>query len=129
MTFKHKLSRRLALLRDASILTAFLVLIGLAACRRATENVSPDPTPEPVAAVVVSPASATIAVGSTASLGATPEDANGNPLSGRAVTWSSDNTATATVNASGLVRGEAAGAATITATSGTRRNRSHARDG
>src|SRR5205807_2130476 len=43
--------------------------------------------------------------------------ANGNPLSGRVVTWSSNNTAVATVNGSGLVRGVTAGSATITATS------------
>src|SRR5439155_18687991 len=40
-----------------------------------------------------------------------------NPLTGRTVTWSSGNTAVATVSASGLVTGVSAGAATITATS------------
>src|SRR5207249_9948799 len=45
------------------------------------------------------------------------KDANGNTLTGRTVTWSSDNTAVATVSGSGLVSGVAAGAATITATS------------
>src|SRR5207249_4227688 len=46
-----------------------------------------------------------------------PKDANGNPLSGRVVTWSSNNTSVATVDAGGLVTAGAVGSATITATS------------
>jgi acid phosphatase len=67
--------------------------------------------------VTVTPASATVTTGSTVQLTATPKDANGNPLTGRTVTWSSSNTSVATVNGSGLVSGVAAGSATITATS------------
>ena len=74
-------------------------------------------TPVPVTAVLVSPATASIAVGATVQLTATTRDANGNVLSGRAITWSSSATGMATVNASGLVSGVAAGSATITATS------------
>src|SRR5205809_352973 len=71
----------------------------------------------PVASVAVSPTSASVAVGQTQQLSATPKDANGNPLTGRTVSWSSGNTAVATVAASGLVTGVGAGAATITAAS------------
>src|SRR5438067_10795671 len=46
----------------------------------------------PVASVVVSPATASLLVGQTTQLTATPKDANGNTLSGRAITWSSSNT-------------------------------------
>jgi len=74
-------------------------------------------TSVPVASVTVSPASASVGVGQTVQLTATPKDANGNTLSGRVVTWSSGNTSAATVNGSGLVSGVAAGSATITATS------------
>src|SRR6266540_2456443 len=74
-------------------------------------------TSVPVAAVDVAPAVATIPQGQTTQLTATPKDAAGNPLSGRAVSWTSSNTAVATVSASGLVTGVTAGAATITATS------------
>jgi len=75
-------------------------------------------TPVPVASVTVTPASASVAVGATVQLTATPKDANGNPLTGRVITWSSSNTAIATVSGSGLVTGVAAGGpVTITATS------------
>src|SRR5437867_4536154 len=71
----------------------------------------------PVAAVTVSPATATVFVGATTQLTATPKDAAGNVLTGRAVTWTSSNAAFVTVSATGLVTGVAAGSVTITATS------------
>src|SRR3989442_2894710 len=71
----------------------------------------------PVAAVTVSPAAPTVQVGQTAQLTATPQDASGNPLTGRVITWQSSNGAVASVNGSGLVSGVATGTATITATS------------
>src|SRR5882762_2995554 len=70
----------------------------------------------PVASVTVSPAAASLTAGATTQLTATPQDANGTALSGRAVTWATSNVAAATVSASGLVTGVAAGSATITAT-------------
>src|SRR6266498_1021210 len=73
--------------------------------------------PVPVASVAVTPATASIQAGQTVQLTATPKDASGNTLSGRTVSWASSNTAFATVSASGLVTGKAAGSATITATS------------
>src|SRR5436190_4665567 len=75
------------------------------------------PAPAPVASVSVNPASASVQVGQTVQLVATPRDANGNPLTGRTITWGSSNTAVATVTASGLVTGLVIGSATITATS------------
>jgi uncharacterized protein YjdB len=75
-------------------------------------------TPVPVASVTVTPATGSVAVGSTLQLSATPRDANGNPLTGRTITWQSSNSAIASVNGSGLVTGVAAGGpVTITATS------------
>ncbi|HVH10526.1 MAG TPA: alkaline phosphatase family protein, partial [Gemmatimonadales bacterium] len=71
----------------------------------------------PVASVAVTPATATITVGQTVQLTATPRDASGNPVTGRVVTWSTSDTTIALVNASGLVTGRVAGTATITATS------------
>jgi parallel beta-helix repeat protein len=74
-------------------------------------------TVTPVASVTVTPASASMSVGGTAQLTATPKDASGNPLAGRVVTWQSSNTGVATVSSSGLVSGVAQGSATVTATS------------
>src|SRR5258705_107576 len=73
--------------------------------------------PAPVASVAVSPATASVGVGQTVQLTATPKDASGNALAGRVVTWASSAPAVAVVNGSGLVTGVTAGAATITATS------------
>ena len=94
-------------------LTATLILIALTSCEKTPGKVTVPP--DSVASLAVSPTSATIAQGISAALTATPKDAGGNPLSGRTVTWSSDNAAAATVNGSGLVTGVAAGSATITA--------------
>src|SRR5438477_12875 len=71
----------------------------------------------PVASVTVNPASASVQVGQTVQLSATPRDANGNALPGRTVTWASTNTTVATVNGQGLVTTKVVGSATITATS------------
>jgi len=79
--------------------------------------------PAPVASVAVTPVSASTQVGETVQLTATPQDANGNPLSGRTVAWTSSNGAVASVNASGLVTGNATGSAAITATSEGQRAR------
>src|SRR5881628_2050984 len=62
-------------------------------------------TTVPVASVTVSPATASVPAGQGVQLTATLKDANGNTLTGRTVTWSSDNTAVATVSGSGLVSG------------------------
>jgi uncharacterized protein YjdB len=79
----------------------------------ATVNV----TLAPVASVTVAPSSANVAITGTVQLTATPKDANGNPLTGRAISWSSSDNTIATVSSSGLVTGVAAGTVTITATS------------
>src|SRR5881397_2134535 len=81
-----------------------------------TSAITVTSVPIPVASVTVSPASASVQAGSTTQLTATPKDAGGTALTGRVVTWSSNNTAAATVNGSGVVSGVAAGTATITAT-------------
>src|SRR6266699_1864849 len=89
---------------------------GAAVCNRSVSARTP-PTPAPVASVAVSPATASPQVGQTAQLSATPKDSAGAALTGRTVTWTSGNTGMVTVSSSGLVKGVAAGTATITATS------------
>src|SRR5256885_673756 len=74
-------------------------------------------TGAPGAAVTVRPGSGALAAGQTGQLPATPRDASGNPLTGRAISWSSSDNTIATVSSSGLVTGVVAGAVTITATS------------
>ena len=71
----------------------------------------------PVATVTVSLASSTIGAGSTTQATATTRDANGQVLTGRAVSWASDNSSVATVSTAGVVTGVNAGSANITATS------------
>ncbi len=71
----------------------------------------------PVAKLSVTPASLALTTGQAASLTVQAFDASGNALQGRGVTWSSDNSAAATVAGSGLVTAVAPGNASITATS------------
>jgi len=71
----------------------------------------------PVASVTLSPSPATVQISGTLQVTATLKDANGNILSGRTVTWASDNSGIAMVSATGLVTGIVAGSATISATS------------
>ena len=76
--------------------------------------------PPVVTTVAVSPPSASVVAGSTVTLQATVKDQYGNAMSGQSVTWSTNNSAAATVSQSGVVTGVAAGSATITATSSTK---------
>jgi uncharacterized protein YjdB len=82
-----------------------------------TGSASVTVAPVPVKTVAVTPAASTVQAGLTVQLTATPKDSTGAPLTGRVVTWGSNNPAFATVSATGLVTAVAAGAATITATS------------
>jgi uncharacterized protein YjdB len=78
----------------------------------------------PVTSVNVDPGSATLIVGQTTQLTATPMDSDGNRLSGRTISWSSSSSQIASVTSSGLVTAAAPGSATITATSEGKRGSS-----
>ncbi len=67
----------------------------------------------PVSSAAVSPASASLYAGNTQQLSVTISPAN---ATNKNVTWSSSNSAAATVNSSGLVTAVSAGTVTITAT-------------
>ena len=69
----------------------------------------------PVSTVGMSVSSDSLLVGETVQLVATPRDADGTALTGRTISWSSTNSAVASVSASGLVTAVAAGAASIRA--------------
>jgi O-glycosyl hydrolase len=70
-------------------------------------------TTVPVTGVVMSPTSASVAVGAGTQLTATVSPSN---ATNKNVSWVSSNTGVATVNSTGLVTGVAAGTATITVT-------------
>jgi uncharacterized protein YjdB len=76
-------------------------------------------TAAPVATVTLSPTTQSVVVGGTTpEFTAVTKDANGNTLTGRAVTFSSSNTGVATIDpTSGVATGVAPGTTSITATS------------
>lgn len=79
--------------------------------------VPPPPPPSPaVATVEVSPESGSLYSGRSLQLAAVAKAANGTTLADRRVTWSSSNTAVASVSDAGVVLAATFGAATITAT-------------
>jgi hypothetical protein len=88
--------------------------VALGLCAVACDS-STEPPPA-VTAVEVTPPNPTVATGGTVQLSAVTR-AGTEILTGRTVTWDSDDDATATVSPSGLVTGVAEGTAQITATS------------
>jgi uncharacterized protein YjdB len=93
---------------------AAVLLSSLAACAGSDTNA----LPTPVASVTVTLDSTTLFIDQTTRGSALVKDANGSVLTGRAVTWSSSDTAVATVDAStGLVTAVGVGAASIAAKS------------
>jgi len=79
---------------------------------QATVSVSP----VPVASVRLTPRTAVLDPGATRQLTAVALDADGNVLEGRAIEWTTDAAAVATVSAAGLVQAVASGYADIRAT-------------
>jgi hypothetical protein len=67
------------------------------------------------ASMELTPAAATIGIGQSRQFAVVLRDAGGTPMTGQALTWTSSNPAAASVHANGLVIGQAAGNASITA--------------
>ena len=98
-------------LRGPALATVAVFLASLVlACR---ENLHPPGGP--VTSVRVAPESLTITQGDTASLAATARNASGEALDDVSLAWTSSDTNVAAVGPGGLVRGVAAGLATIAA--------------
>ena len=76
------------------------------------------PAPAPVASVTVSMPTTSLNVGQQVQAVVTLKDASGNVLTGRTITFSTDNAFAASVSASGVVTGVGAGTARIQVTSG-----------
>lgn len=71
--------------------------------------------PSPIVSIVVRPSSVELQPGQTADLTAAGRRANGQEVTGLAISWSSDGDAIATVNGSGRVTAHAAGTTTVRA--------------
>jgi Big-like domain-containing protein len=71
-----------------------------------------------VAAIVVSPTAVSGVPGDRKQVTATPKDSTGATVSGQTISWSSSNTAVATVSGSGLITLVHQGTATVTARTG-----------
>ncbi len=81
--------------------------------RSSTTSVS---SVDPVASVVVAPATGIVTLGLSAGLQAIVKDAAGVVLTGRTITWSTSNAPVASVGGTGIVAGLGVGSAIITAT-------------
>lgn len=81
-------------------------------------QIDPWPCISVVDSVAVVPHNASVRVGATVQLGATAFDAEGQTVKDAPFTWSSSNTALATVDTAGLVTAVAVGTAYIVASSG-----------
>jgi hypothetical protein len=93
-------------------------IIATSGTKSGQASISVVAAPVPVASVSVALAASSVAVGGTTTETATLRDMSGNVLTNRPVTWTSSNTAIATVSSTGAVTGVAAGSANIVGTSG-----------
>ena len=103
--------------RQIALRHTLFTLIGATIIACAGDASTGPQQPTPVASILVSPSPVTLVPGAATTLTATPKDANGIVLSGRAMQWTSSNQAVATVTAQGVVTGLTQGVATIRATS------------
>ncbi|MEZ4461205.1 MAG: Ig-like domain-containing protein [bacterium] len=105
---------------DTALFVATTQTTGTATIRAVYEELMDETTVEvyrPVVQTVnVNPANSTAKVGALVSFTASAVDEDGMPVTGRAVTWSVDDTALATIDANGQLKTLAAGAVTVTAT-------------
>jgi hypothetical protein len=83
--------------RTLRVTLAALAAVGMGACE------SPTKPPPAIASVVVGPGTALIESGATLQLGIVVTDVNGNPVTNRPVTWTSENPDLVTVSNTGLV--------------------------
>jgi hypothetical protein len=97
------------------LVAATTVAVSGAGC--APTGVSSAPSNASVADVLVGPSTDSLLVGDSQQLMALSRDARGRPVTGRDISWTSLNPEIATVSATGVVSGQAAGTARIMATS------------
>src|SRR4051812_44828315 len=105
--------------RSALASFAFILFSACGGSEKVTEVVvqpPPPPPPPPVVASVAVTGPKVMVVGRVDTVKATASSATGVAITGRTVTWSSNNTAAVTVGADGAVRAVAPGTAVVTAT-------------
>ena len=108
--------------RDRTLLRLAAVLAAAATGCGESDAPTEPPPPAPPTEVTVSPAEINLgAVGSTVQLRVEVRDANDNVMAGATVSWTSDNTGVATVDATGLVTATGTGLAQIEAQAGPAR--------
>jgi uncharacterized protein YjdB len=95
-----------------AVITAALAGTGLSATATVTV------TRVPVASVTVTPSPDTLVPLQQLQLTATPQDAGGNPLTGRTITWEGSDDNIATVSSNGRVTALSPGSMTVSATAG-----------
>jgi hypothetical protein len=103
------------------------VIVGIYACGSGSSTpatvTSPPPPPgvdlTKVVSVTVSPSTVSGGLATTVQYSAVQKNANGDPVAGQAISWTSSDTTIVTISGSGVARGVGIGNATITATSGT----------
>ncbi|MCA2985721.1 Ig-like domain-containing protein, partial [Gemmatimonas sp.] len=96
------------------MLVLTLLVLVVAAC--GGDTISP-PTPR-LTSLTVAVAAPSIVAGTTTTASVSGRDQEGKPIATGPVTWTSSNSAVATVDGSGTVTGVAAGSATLTAAAG-----------
>ncbi|MDZ7630806.1 MAG: glycoside hydrolase family 44 protein [Gemmatimonadaceae bacterium] len=99
----------------AAAVVALATLASGCADQRAVAPAEPQLAISWFGTTTVSPTSASVASGSTTPLTATYRDRRGRIVTSRSITWSSADPAIATVSATGLVTGVAAGTVVVTA--------------
>ena len=103
--------------RRALLLSACLALVS---CGDDTTSPTP-PAARTPATITLEPGTVRLEVGDTVRIRASVLDDRGEPIADAAVAWTSSDPSVASVDATGLVRGVGAGAASISATSGSAR--------
>jgi len=102
-------------MRVARLLWCAVAVVAAGGCGGGDGGNGPGPTPV-FTSVSVTPTSPSVVVGLTEQLTPTAKDQNGGNLSGATFSFASSDQTKATVNASGLVTGVAAGTSRITVT-------------
>lgn len=105
------------MLNDRAVVgTILMALLAAASCTKDRKDGPVEPEAEVVASVAISPDAITMTEGETRQLSATVRSARGLILTDRQLQWRSDDPMVASVDANGLVAGEASGTTRVNVT-------------